>query len=380
MSDPYVTINSPDTPPLEIESTEALLEFLGEQMKQFQWLVEADVDLHNHLYSLISNVQSYAASGRAQDYLNQVFLSHRFPINGSAFALYIEDIRVENVALAILIISLLTRRIGLDFSNWMHVRALGVLFAFEQKVTAKSVEASQAGFARAVTSFQRQEASARGRSTAYENRLQTAEERYARVLALAKRYVSHKINIQRRIDDQRVKNSLSDMEATKALYMEHMALKAPVEYWKKKATEHKTGAKAMRKFLLGYAVCGTVLLLAGLYFLFSRSIEVVTAGAPVSVLFILATMGLVVTTIAFWGGRILTRLYLSEEHLKIDAGERATMVETYLALTSVNQASKDDRAIILASLFRPTADGIVKDDAAPDFSPAGIISRIATPG
>ena len=79
----------------------------------------------------------------------------------------------------------------------------------------------------------------------------------------------------------------------------------------------------------------------------------------------LAGGALTVTTFAVWIGRLITRIYLSEKHLRMDAEERAIMTQTYLALSNDDTTTDNDRAIILASLFRPTEDGIVKDDAAP---------------
>lgn len=75
------------------------------------------------------------------------------------------------------------------------------------------------------------------------------------------------------------------------------------------------------------------------------------------------------TTVAFWVGRILLRVYLSAHHLATDAEERRTMIMTFLALAkskSVEEVEEEDRQVILTALFRPGSDGIVKDDAAPE--------------
>jgi hypothetical protein len=85
----------------------------------------------------------------------------------------------------------------------------------------------------------------------------------------------------------------------------------------------------------------------------------------------------VASTFAFWIGRLLTKLYLSEHHLRNDADERAIMTETYLALTAENAASEGDRNIILGALFRGTPDGIVKEDGPSDFSIQALLSRFA---
>lgn len=80
---------------------------------------------------------------------------------------------------------------------------------------------------------------------------------------------------------------------------------------------------------------------------------------------ILAVAGI---SLFVWAGRVLVRLLLSHKHLEIDAKERAVMVETYLAMLKVKEGrglTDDDRRLILASIFRPSATGIVKDDAMP---------------
>ncbi|WP_354327114.1 DUF6161 domain-containing protein [Porphyrobacter sp. MBR-155] len=79
----------------------------------------------------------------------------------------------------------------------------------------------------------------------------------------------------------------------------------------------------------------------------------------------------------FWIMRIVVRTYMTEHHLAIDATSRASMAETYLALKKESAATDQDRAIVLASLFRPVVDGIVKDDGLPAITPAAIISGLA---
>lgn len=72
------------------------------------------------------------------------------------------------------------------------------------------------------------------------------------------------------------------------------------------------------------------------------------------------------------------RLYLSDYHLAIDARQRATMEDTYLALINEGAAGEEDRSIILAALFSRATDGVVKDDSAPVFGLVGILSGTQT--
>ncbi|MNT53094.1 hypothetical protein D3C72_1901650 [compost metagenome] len=78
----------------------------------------------------------------------------------------------------------------------------------------------------------------------------------------------------------------------------------------------------------------------------------------------------------FWLGRLLTKLYLSQHHLRQDAEERATMTTTYLALTEVSAPGDADRQIVLNALFRNTSDGIVKEEGGFDPNVAAVLGRL----
>ncbi len=78
----------------------------------------------------------------------------------------------------------------------------------------------------------------------------------------------------------------------------------------------------------------------------------------------------------FWIGRLLTKLYLSQHHLMHDAEERAVMTTTYLSLSHESAASEEDKKIILGALFRPTIDGLIKDEGPSDMSLAGFLSKL----
>ena len=77
-------------------------------------------------------------------------------------------------------------------------------------------------------------------------------------------------------------------------------------------------------------------------------------------------MVVLVGVFALWGARLIVRMFLSHLHLLTDAAERVVMVKTYLSLLEGDQlADKEDRQLILNALFRPAADGIVKDEGIP---------------
>jgi len=83
-----------------------------------------------------------------------------------------------------------------------------------------------------------------------------------------------------------------------------------------------------------------------------------------------------------WAVRLQYRIYLSERHLALDANEKKAFAETYLAIKEGGDVDPGSEAIVLASLFRPTQDGIIKDDdGGMDLSAAAILARqLSKPG
>ena len=116
-----------------------------------------------------------------------------------------------------------------------------------------------------------------------------------------------------------------------------MALQAPVDYWTTKASGHRTDLTKSRSRLLLFASFGGGGLVIALLLL-PWLAGVVAAGAqgPESTVIYLkyVAAGAILTTIVFWIGRVLLRIYLSDRHLLTDAEERVAMIKTYLALSN----------------------------------------------
>ena len=175
-------------------------------------------------------------------------------------------------------------------------------------------------------------------------------------------------------------------------YTEKLRLESSVKLWTDRAAIHNTTTatwqwRSILIALVGLALAGAVAWgsLGLAEWLFSDAF-VVTEGAPLPSglrptwryeVFFASAATLLYLTVFFWVMRIVVRMYMTEHHLGIDAQSRASMAETYLALTKEDAASDQDRAIVLASLFRPVVDGIVKDDGLPAITPAAILSGLA---
>ena len=159
------------------------------------------------------------------------------------------------------------------------------------------------------------------------------------------------------------------MEALRKTFREELALRAPAEYWKTKREGHHkwawvTGAVSFS------AIGGAA---AGLGWQVHELLNKTPAGAVPDAwrLAVLALIGV----FTVWALRLVVRMFLSHLHLLTDAGERVVMVQTYLSLLEGDRlTSKEDRQLILQALFRPAADGIVKDEGVP-FSLAEALTR-----
>jgi hypothetical protein len=166
-----------------------------------------------------------------------------------------------------------------------------------------------------------------------------------------------------------------NLEATTKAYEVRMELQAPVAYWRKRALQYRSLARRALSLLIIFTVAAVV----GLYCLYDSAASHLPTDAttvPYAALFRASAFALLMTSIVFWIGRVLLRIYLSAHHLETDAEERRTMVTTFLALTRKSLVTDEDKKFILAALFRPGTDEIVKEEAAPDTMFAALMGGI----
>lgn len=66
--------------------------------------------------------------------------------------------------------------------------------------------------------------------------------------------------------------------------------------------------------------------------------------------------------------RLSAKIFVSNLHLRTDADERVTMIQTYLALLREGSGPKEDeRQLVLQTLFRPSKAGFIKDEGPSAF-------------
>lgn len=179
---------------------------------------------------------------------------------------------------------------------------------------------------------------------------------------------------------------LRKFEATHEHFVHKLQYEAPVKLWTRTEETHQRRAViAIRWFvaiLLSTVVCCGIIVIflgddiAATFYRMSCTnknscVEVFSAKGPLTVGSLLLSASL-----AIWGLRFSSKLYLSERHLAIGAAERKAFTESYLALVSDQVISSEQEAIVLAALFRPSSDGVIKDDdGGLDISAATILAK-----
>ena len=164
------------------------------------------------------------------------------------------------------------------------------------------------------------------------------------------------------------KNEISNF---KTYCIEKIALQSPAKYWSTKRTNHQNAMRLMAVVTIFVAVLSLWLfVLAAVNFHEFKDIFGSIIGAPRTsteseLLGIVKQISilLAISTIGVWLTRLSTKIFISNLHLKMDAEERHTMFQAYIALLSQDKGlNEDNRQLILQSLFRPSTTGFIKDE------------------
>ena len=160
----------------------------------------------------------------------------------------------------------------------------------------------------------------------------------------------------------------NEYDEQKRFFLTELAHLAPVEYW-------RTVKKSAKKVAIAWGIVFAVLILGLAVALGLRATALRTFLAQSEHESVAVILAIAISTLAFWALRMTARIFLSSYHRSTDAAERETMVMTFLALRREGHISENLLSLVLAPLFRPGATGLVKADAAPEFSAASLLTR-----
>ncbi|EJL38364.1 hypothetical protein PMI01_00124 [Caulobacter sp. AP07] len=397
-----ITFDLKDAGSVHMRTVEELRAFLQSELDGWNWL--SSIRNMNNPNDVLSSIRllwdtHWQNVNSALDALNNGNLEQAenwfrsyfqdgipLPVSGSPRRALIDNVRTnigERAAIGALA-ALTDRRF--DGQDPEQVRGLFAAHEFLSGTGKAARQSVQSGLSSLLKQLGRQQERAEQKADDLDRRIEITERRHTRhfkkLLDTGRR--SRREFIQRNFDEiaqfrnqineqvasllREKDDSIASIQQTEKTYSEHMGLKAPVTYWRDKAKGHR-----VKSWISG--VVGLIFATSLVYFGITHGVswildliakvfkETRQWQATYSVLGIAAF----VLTIIFWIGRLISRTYVSESHLAIDAEERAVMVETYLALTQENKIDTTERVLVLGSLFRASSDGLVRDDGAPDI-------------
>lgn len=205
----------------------------------------------------------------------------------------------------------------------------------------------------------------------YDSQLISIEEVKSDITTTKTDWKTTKSDLQTLFDDF-IDTSKTDFSNLKDTYEIHMQLQAPVKYWKAKKKNHESTIKLLTKWCVFTSFIVLCVILGSLYLLPHSGFLNEIPWRPLGLV-------LVVSTFSIWIVKFIIKLLLSNIHLRADAEEREVMASTFMALVRHKDGekglSKDDVAIILAPLFRPSTTGVISDEHGP-ASLTDIITRM----
>lgn len=166
-------------------------------------------------------------------------------------------------------------------------------------------------------------------------------------------------------------DNINTLEAT---YEELLSLKKPADYWKTRAIElNKEGWIAI-KWLVALIVLACLVLYSLLWLTPEGMLKSFFGNDKTSAL---RWAIIFITLISFlaYGIKALTKVAFSSFHLSRDAEERERLTYVYLAMIKDSSIDKEDRHLIMQSLFSRADTGLLKEDSSPTM-PGAFVEKV----
>ena len=156
-------------------------------------------------------------------------------------------------------------------------------------------------------------------------------------------------------------NNLNDLEET---YKNKLSLEAPEKLWNERAVEHQKQATRWTYFLIGAVLALIFTLVLLVIVIHDYSLNIIKKDLPfISESFILIS----VISFFIYIIRVLIKIVMSNHHLATEYKQKAALTRFYQALTKAGtNIDKDERLIIINSLFGKVETGLVKTDTSND--------------
>lgn len=172
-------------------------------------------------------------------------------------------------------------------------------------------------------------------------------------------------------ENKGVKDKIAELENT---YSSLLSLKEPAEYWNKRAKKLKIQGWISFGALLVFV---TIVVWSLGELLWKVPEEIYTSFFADDKSAAIRWSIIYVTFISFmaFAIRAITKVMFSSFHLARDSEERNTLTYFYLSLLNDSNVEKEDRQLIMQSLFSRADTGLLKDDSGPTM-PNDITGKI----
>ncbi|MBL7936040.1 MAG: hypothetical protein JNM51_09575 [Bacteroidia bacterium] len=167
-----------------------------------------------------------------------------------------------------------------------------------------------------------------------------------------------------------IKESADQIDILEESYSEKLKLEAPSHYWQVRSEKLKKEGKTYMTWMIGMIVLGVVLLFVLLVCTPKDLLESFFGDNKLSAVR-WSIVFVVFISLIVAGIRMLSKLMFSSFHLSRDAEERQQLTHVYLALIKDAKIDKEERQLIMQSLFSRADTGLLKEDSAPTM-PSGI--------
>ncbi len=164
--------------------------------------------------------------------------------------------------------------------------------------------------------------------------------------------------------------SAKKIKELESAYEEKLRLQKPADYWAKRAIELKKEGWSTLRWLVGLVLFASITL----YYLLWQTPEGMLKAffeGDTSTALRWSIVFVTFISFLFFGVRALTKVTFSTFHLARDAEERERLTYVYLAMIKDAVMDKEDRHLIMQSLFSRADTGLLKEDSSPTMPGAG---------
>ncbi|MEM6395925.1 MAG: DUF6161 domain-containing protein [Bacteroidota bacterium] len=174
-----------------------------------------------------------------------------------------------------------------------------------------------------------------------------------------------------------VQESEERLKIKEAQYSELLKLKEPAAYWRRRASELNSEARAY----IGIMMICILSIGVALYSILSSGtegmLESFKSGNSSAISWSITLIALLST--GAYALRIFSRLAFSTFHLARDAEEREKLIFVYLSLLNDSEVDKESRLLVMQSIFSRADSGLLKEDSGPTMPSSNVLDKLIRP-